>query len=557
MTRPHDFTGSVLTDRYHLEHLLGAGAFASVYFARDRKTYEREVAVKVLHPEHTRNPDYVERFRQEVKVAARVATRYREHLIQIVDQGVCAAHTPPLVYFVMEYIDGVSLRSLVSDTRSGVRVQRPLAWQRAVALAQQLCRAIAPLHAHGVIHRDIKPENCIIERRSDRECIKLLDLGIAKVVPDMLRPWDGPTTGARMVLGTPRYMAPEQMGGLDVDQRVDIYAVGVILYEFLTGTMPRRLDFADVEAGLIPPEPRPPSRVAPDMNIPAALDAAVLQAIAWRREDRFARADALAAALEDASRTAPARTRGVTSRITQPFLPRTPTRRVALGAPPTVAAEPVAAAAPPTVSPAVSAPRGAPAPRSHPLARAAMNLNGVLAGAGSLSSILFGLAMLTTVRTAETGPSPRPVLEDMSMKIQPPAPRRTARERPDPATTRPPGAAPANPTLVATTPPPGAAATRRRAPPSPTSSAPTTRSLVKRAEGKAHLRCGSTGETRIVNFVLKFGPGAAYARSARLVGPWSGNQFVEFGQCVSDVLRAIDFSAVRDRPTELRGTLRL
>lgn len=546
MTRHHDFTGSVLSGRYHLEHQVGIGAFASVYFARDRKTYEREVAIKVLHPQHTRNPDYVDRFRQEIRVAAKVATRYREHLVQIVDQGLCEAHNPPLVYFVMEYIDGVSLRSLVSDMRSGTRVQRPLAWQRAVALAQQLCRAIAPLHAHGVVHRDIKPENCLIERRSDRECIKLLDLGIAKVIPHTLLSGDSPTTEARMVLGTPRYMAPEQMSGLDVDHRVDIYAVGIILYEFLTGVLPRRIDFSEAEAGLQPPEPRPPSHVAPEMNIPRALDAAVLQAIAWRREDRFARAEAFAAALEDASRTTPTRTRGITSRITQPFLLRTPTRRMPVSASFTIPhppAEPAPVAVPP---------RGR---RSHP--GASPIFTSMLSGAGSLSAVVCALTMLVNVRTASTRPALYPVLEDLGSRD----PGITA---PRSASTPQPAIAPSAGTGAAAAPerPAGAAHDERKPAKSSESvkSSPrstTARALVQRHESRLRKQCGTPGEKRVVEYVLRFAPGSQSARSAKILPPWNGDVFIEFSDCVADFLKKLDFAGASERPVELRGSLSL
>jgi len=548
MTPHHDFTGSVLSGRYQLERQVGVGAFATVYFARDRKTYEREVAIKVLHPQHTRNPDYVERFRQEIKVAARVATRYREHLVQIVDQGLCESHNPPLVYFVMEYIDGVSLRSLVSDMRSGTRVQRPLTWQRAVGLAQQLCRAIAPLHAHGVIHRDIKPENCLIECRSDRECIKLLDLGIAKIVPHTLLSGDGPTTEARMVLGTPRYMAPEQMSGLEVDHRVDIYAVGVILYEFLTGMLPRRLDFADVEAGIQPPEPRPPSQVAPEMNIPRALDAAVLQAIAWRREDRFARADAFAAALEDASRTTPARTRGITSLITQPFLPRTPTRRVPASAGFSPPDAPVTAPADPT-------PTAAPPPRrrSHP--GASPVFTSMLSGAGSLSAVICALTLLINVRTAATRPALHPVLVDLNTKDPRPAaprfdPTQAVTVRPTKPDAAVPGLPDARPGDVSATAKKGRSSEK----PAPR---PTARGLVQRQEIRLRKLCGTPGEKRVVEYVLRFTPNSPSARNAKILPPWSGDVFIEFSDCVEGFLKKLDFSDLPNRPQELRGSLNL
>lgn len=524
-----------MSGRYHLESLLGAGAFATVYFASDSKTYDREVAIKVLHPEHTQNPDYVERFHQEVRVASRIATRHREHLVQIIDQGVCEAHSPALVYFVMEYIDGVSLRSLVADMRSGVRVQRHLAWQRAVSLAQQLCRAIAPLHANGVIHRDIKPENCLIERRNDREVIKLLDLGIAKVVTDMWPAGDVPTTDARMVLGTPRYMAPEQMLGLNVDRRADIYAVGVILYEFLTGKMPRRLLMTELEAGKEPPEPLPPSQVVPEAGIPTVLDAAVLQAIAWAREERFMRAEALAAALEDASRSMPARVRGITSRITQPFLPPVSTRRVQAPRP---APEALITALPEAleVSSQVVAIEEEGPPSGSRWVWASRRFGGVMLGASTVSGLVFVLAMMLAIQPRAVRATARPKLHDLTDEAAP-----KALEPPEQA-----------PKLEA--PPPEFAPTSEASMKTPVRR--TAAGLVKRKLGDLRRECGAQ-EPRLVEYYVRFAGGTMAVAEAKLVGAWSGPNFPEFQACVTDRLREIDFSRASDRPPELRGLLNL
>jgi serine/threonine protein kinase len=302
----HDFSGRVVRERYALKKLLGRGAFATVYLAHDLGMFGRVVAVKVLHPEHSLNANYIERFWQEVKVAARVTAQHSEHLVPIVDTGVDDAAAPQLVYFVMEYVRGRSLRQLLQP-HGPMGEQQPLAWRRAVALTQQVCRAVAVLHAHGVIHRDIKPDNCMLESHPDGERIKLLDFGIAKLLVDSLASDRTPLTGSRVVLGTPRYMAPEMYMGLPFDHHIDVYAIGVMLHEFLTGTVPR----API---LHPGEPLRrhdqetlrPTALRPDMGIPPALDAVVLRAIAWLPHDRFDSVDALAVALAEASRSTPA-----------------------------------------------------------------------------------------------------------------------------------------------------------------------------------------------------------------------------------------------------------
>jgi serine/threonine protein kinase len=533
-----DFTGLVLSSRYLLRSQIGTGAFASVYLAHDIKTYDREVAVKVLHPEHTQNQDYVDRFRQEVRVAAKIATRYREHLVQIIDQGLDDGRQPALVYFVMEYVDGVSLRSLVSDVRSGVRVQRQLTWQRAVSLAQQLCRAIAPLHAHGVVHRDIKPENCLIERRSDRECIKLLDLGIAKVTADAWNVGEVPTTDARMVLGTPRYMAPEQMYGHDVDRRADIYAVGVILYEFLTGTTPRRLQYTELDAGMQPPEPRLPSEVAPDAGIPSALDAAVLQAIAWRREDRFVRAEALAAALEDASRSVPVRVRGITSRITQPFLAQILTRRLPpVATPPSESSIAVQLAEPPA-EPAALAPEHA---RGRGWVRASRRFGGVMVGGSTVSGLVFVFATMLSLRPGPSRGVVRPALEEFVVEGA-----MTRKDEPGIRVT-----VPMAPPPVASPPAEDRAARRTTRPPM------TREALIRRAQTEMRAECGVHGEQRLVEFAVEFADASSAVSAVKITGAWSGPQNKEFCACIELAILEIDFSRASDRAAAVRGTLDL
>lgn len=284
----YDHAGRTLDGRYELIARVGAGAFATVYRARDRNVHGRVVAVKVLHPERASDQATVQRFLREVKLAARITGKHRDRLVQILDQGYCEAEAPGLLYFVMEFAFGPTLQGLLRQASGGTFL-----WPRAVALGHEVAQALVTLHGHGVIHRDIKPSNCILEE--DR--VRLLDLGIAKLLPDHEGSDVVRLTLPNMVVGTLRYMSPEQQSGHACDARADLYAVGVMLYEFLTGGGPVLRERSDHPAVNKPLGLVPPSVVAPGRDIPPAVDAVVLQALNWRPEERFQTAAALVAAL--------------------------------------------------------------------------------------------------------------------------------------------------------------------------------------------------------------------------------------------------------------------
>jgi len=290
----YDFAGRTLNQRYILKRQIGAGSFATVYLADDLRMYKRKVAIKVLNPERRLNPGNEERFIQEVKVAAKIDGPYRDRVVRIIDQGRCDVAQPPLLYLVMEYVEGVTLQGLLRPGGPS-QPRRPLPWTQAVSIIRELLKALATLHGCGVVHRDIKPGNCILEQRPDGDYLKLLDLGIVKVMPGFEMTGDHPRTHPEFVLGTPRYMAPEQFGGPCSDPRVDLYAAGIMLYEFLTGDVPSR--WYEQEGAAHPYEPLPPSQINPLGAIPATLDAIVLRAIAFEPAKRFPTAVAFAEAL--------------------------------------------------------------------------------------------------------------------------------------------------------------------------------------------------------------------------------------------------------------------
>jgi tRNA A-37 threonylcarbamoyl transferase component Bud32 len=198
--------------------LLGQGGMGAVYKARQVKL-DRLVALKIVPPEMGREPAFAERFAREARALARLG---HANIVAVHDFG----EVNGLFYFIMEYVDGVNLRQML---QSG-QVRPP----DALRIVQQVCDALQYAHDQGVVHRDIKPENILVDRRGQ---VKIADFGLAK----LLGPATGSAnlTGSRQVMGTPHYMAPEQIQRpLDVDQRADIYSLGVVLYELLTGELP-------------------------------------------------------------------------------------------------------------------------------------------------------------------------------------------------------------------------------------------------------------------------------------------------------------------------------
>ena len=254
----------VVAGRYELEELVGSGGMSSVFRARDR-VLERTVALKVLHRQLADDGEYVERFRREAQM---VAGLLHHNIVTVIDRGADGG-TP---FIVFEYVGGENLKQLVE--REG-----PLPIERALDLAIQIAHGLAFAHQNGYIHRDVKPQNVLLNGNGEA---KVTDFGIARSL-DLHR---GVTqTGA--VLGTSEYIAPEQAQGQHVDERTDVYSLGILVYELLTGELPfSGENFVAVAMQHInEPAPRVSER-RPD--IPPRLDSAVARALAKRPEDRFA-----------------------------------------------------------------------------------------------------------------------------------------------------------------------------------------------------------------------------------------------------------------------------
>ncbi len=213
-----EITGRVIGGRYRLEARLAAGGMGEVYRATHLEL-GRTLALKLMRPELSLDPSFVERFRREAMTASRLG---HPHIVDIIDSG----SEDGQFYFVMEFLDGETVSALI---RRGP-VELPLA----LDLVTQMAEAMDVAHRAGVVHRDLKPDNVIVLQRGGRPFVKLVDFGVAKVVT----PIDQQLTTHGAVVGTPQYMAPEQAAGVAVDLRADVYALGLILFELLTGKPP-------------------------------------------------------------------------------------------------------------------------------------------------------------------------------------------------------------------------------------------------------------------------------------------------------------------------------
>lgn len=271
------FIGITLDDKYRLEERLGIGGMGTVYRAR-HLLIDRAVAVKVLNPRFVEDDAAQARFRREAKAAGRLQ---HTNAVGVTDFGQTAEG---YVYIVMELLEGQTLRDVLAK-------EAPLDAARAVALMLQTAAAVAAAHEAGIIHRDLKPANIFIVQNSEVPAVvKVLDFGIAKLAAESLDDDDPKTlTLVGAMIGTPRYMSPEQCDGVELTPAADVYSLGVILYEMLTGIVPfsgsTPLAIAMKHAT---EQPLPPHDYV--ASIPAALEEVVLHALEKRPEDRPANA---------------------------------------------------------------------------------------------------------------------------------------------------------------------------------------------------------------------------------------------------------------------------
>jgi serine/threonine-protein kinase len=279
---PDPFVGRTLGGLYRIEKRLGRGGMGTVY-AAEHVHLQKQFAVKVLAPEIARHQGAVERLRQEAVAASRIE---HENIVAVSN---FARSEEGDVFIVMELLRGSDLAGLVA--------QGPLPLQRAIPIAMQIARALGAAHGAGIVHRDLKPENVFIVPKGGIDFVKVLDFGISKVKSADAESVRMTKTG--QLVGTPLYMSPEQARGEpDIDKRCDVYALGVILYEMITGSPPFYGDnyFQLLwKHGNEPPQPMKERN--PNVFVPPALEAVVQKALAKKRDERYASMEALEAAL--------------------------------------------------------------------------------------------------------------------------------------------------------------------------------------------------------------------------------------------------------------------
>jgi serine/threonine-protein kinase len=273
--------GSTISDRYLIQRLLGEGGMGAVYQA-EHTLMRKRMAIKVLHPEMTRLPEVVARFEREAMAAAHID---HPHVVTATDFGKLEDGS---FFLALEFVEGSSLRDVVAGGR--------LELGRALHIARQIASALHRAHALKIVHRDLKPENVmLVERDGDPDFVKVLDFGIAKVQMGELgtNDRDGPEqsilTQAGMIYGTPEYMAPEQALGQPVDARADLYALGVMTYEMLTGRRPFEAESKVALLGMQVTAPVPPmASKSADANVPSDVEALVSRLLTKEATDRVA-----------------------------------------------------------------------------------------------------------------------------------------------------------------------------------------------------------------------------------------------------------------------------
>jgi serine/threonine-protein kinase len=280
--KPAALIGSIISDRYKIERLLGEGGMGAVYQA-EHTLMRKRMAIKVLHPEMTRLPEVVARFEREAMAAAHIE---HPNVVTATDFGKLDDGS---FFLALEFVEGKSLRDVLAHGRVELG--------RVLHIVRQIASALSRAHALKIVHRDLKPENVmLVERDGDPDFVKVLDFGIAKVQIGELTAQDaghgGPgqqvLTQAGMIYGTPEYMAPEQALGQPVDARADLYALGCMAYEMLCGMRPFEAESKVALLGMQVTMPMPPMATkAPEANVPPDVEALVKHLLAKEADDRL------------------------------------------------------------------------------------------------------------------------------------------------------------------------------------------------------------------------------------------------------------------------------
>jgi serine/threonine-protein kinase len=272
--------------QFRIVEKIGKGGMGAVYKA-EQPDMNRYVAIKILHSRYLSRSDLVSRFRREARAMSQLShpNTARVFLYGQLDDGAC--------YFVMEHLVGQNLAQLV-------RAEGAMEPKRAMRIMIQVCSALEEAHQAGIVHRDLKPENIFITTQGGiRDFPKVLDFGLAKVTERQMRPGSMVLTQQGMVFGTPEFMSPEQAHGKTLDARSDIYSLGIILYELLTGKLPfdakQPIEYIQLHVNATP---IPLSERHPDTTFPPGLEEVLMAALAKKPEERYASAAEFAAALD-------------------------------------------------------------------------------------------------------------------------------------------------------------------------------------------------------------------------------------------------------------------
>lgn len=280
--------GTVLAEKYRLTKLIGRGGMGGVYEGLDLNL-DRQVAIKLMNTSIAADKVAITRFGREAKAIAKLD---HPNIITIHDFGTVDKLG---AYLVMEFINGKSLRSVLR--RCGA-----LSLNQALAYFEPICAAVDAAHRRGIIHRDLKPENVMLKETTEAPVIKVVDFGLAKnIMP--ITGFSTPLTRSGVVLGTLQYIAPELFDNAEADTSSDVYALGIMFYEMITGSVPYNGSFENIIAGHIQKSPPPASKIV--ANISPAIDEAIGLALKKRRAERIANASDFFAALKSAAETAP------------------------------------------------------------------------------------------------------------------------------------------------------------------------------------------------------------------------------------------------------------